>query len=99
MIQGMETIVLEMGMKRRVGVVDWLPTVLDLQGRAGIVVVMKAQYAILVVLAAPGFDMMIRDGAAGMPSGNLLAVLAMAVVDYIDTACDPVVWVSFESHL
>ena len=76
-----------------------LSAALDLQGTPGVVVVMKARYAKLAVRAAPDFDMEAPTGVADMPLAALLAVPVLEVVEYIDTACDPVVWVSFESHL
>ena len=98
-MQGMGQVAPDTGMKTRIAAVGWLPTALDLQAMTGIVAVMMAQYATRVVLAALDFDMMTRAGAADTPLADLLAVQTMVVVEHIDTACDQVVWVSFESRL
>ena len=95
----MGQVVLDMGMKRRVDAVGSLWAALDLQGMAGVVVVMKVRYAKPAVQVVLDFDMTTLVGVADMLPAALFAGPRMEVVEYIDTACDPVVWVSFESRL
>jgi hypothetical protein len=89
----------DMGTKTQVGVVGSPRAALDLQKATDVVLAMKARYAIRAVQAALDFDMVVLTGAADMPMVALLAVLEKEVVEYIDTACDQAVWVSFESRL